>query len=160
VGGKTVEKRYSGSPERVYTACRQAVAELGYAVLHTDAAGFTISFNTGRSMKSWSGQDLSATVFTDGTGSRVVVGGSLAKGGNPIGGGSQVGSWGEKSALSNKFLDTVARLLPRVPEPAAPKPAAGSDLAAQLAKLAELRKEGLLDEQEYADAKAALIRGA
>ena len=119
MGGKAVEHRMSASTARAYEACRQAVANLGYTTLHTDGSASTISFNTGRSMKSWAGQDLSASVFSDGDGSRVVVGGSLATRGNPFGGGSQVGSWGEKKALSNKFLAEVARVLPKIPEPAA-----------------------------------------
>jgi Short C-terminal domain/Protein of unknown function (DUF2510) len=112
MGGKTIERTYSASPEDVYEAARHAVAELGYSVLHSDAAAKAISFNTGRSMKSWAGQDLTATVFASGDGSaRVVVGGSLATRGNPLGGGSQLGAWGEKKQLSNVFLDAIARAL-------------------------------------------------
>lgn len=158
MGGKTVERRYAASPSRVYEACRRAISDLGYTVLHSDGAAHTISFNTGRSMKSWAGQDLSASVFGDGSGSRVVVGGSIAKGGNPWGGGSQIGSWGEKAALSNKFLDVVTRVLPRVEEPAAAT-VGSPDLAGQLARLVDLHEQGHLDDQEFAAAKAALIAG-
>ena len=79
MGGKTIERTFPASSEDVYEAARRAVAELGYSVLHSDAAAKAISFNTGRSMKSWAGQDLTATVFASDDGSaRVVVGGSLA----------------------------------------------------------------------------------
>lgn len=161
MGGKTTDQRYRASAARTYEACRRAVSTLGYTVLHSDPVALTITFNTGRSMKSWAGQDLSASVFAEGVEARVVVGGSLAKGGVPLGGGSQIGSWGEKSALSKKFLAAVASALPKVPEPivAAPAPPASSDLATQLSQLVALHAQGGLTDQEFADAKAALIAG-
>ena len=46
------------SSERVWLAAVQAVSKLGYSVLHSDRASKMLSFNTGRSMSSWAGQDL------------------------------------------------------------------------------------------------------
>ena len=54
---KTEERVLDASPGRVLAACRQAVAELGYTVIASDESGKMISFNTGRSMKTWAGQD-------------------------------------------------------------------------------------------------------
>ena len=111
MGGKTVDRWFAPSAPVVFEAARHAAAELGYSIVHTDAAAQTVSFNTGRSMSSWAGQDLTASVFTEGTGSKVVVGGSLATRGNPMGGGSQIVSWGEKEKLSRRFLDSLGRHL-------------------------------------------------
>lgn len=51
-----------------------------------------------------------------GRGSELVMRGSLAKGGNPVGGGSQVGSWGERGRLINEYANKVAELLPKIAE--------------------------------------------
>ncbi len=45
------------------------------------------------------------------------MGGSLAKGGNPFGGGSQVGAWGEKGRVIGEYADKVAELVPKIAEP-------------------------------------------
>ena len=159
VGGKTIEQTFEASPARVFEAARQVVANLGFSVLHSDVAGLVISFNTGRSMSSFAGQDLTATVFADSGGSRVVVGGSLATRGSPFGGGSQLGSWGEKGRLSRRFLDEVGALIPSIPEPAprTDHAATGSDLTSELARLGELRNAGVIDDEEFAAAKAKLL---
>lgn len=157
MGGKTVEGRFNGSRQRVFRACQSAAAQLGYSVLHTDAGSGVITFNTGRSMKSWAGQDLSATVISEGSSCRVVVGGSLAKGGNPFGSG-QVASWGEKSALSRKFLEMVDQTLPSIAEEragvAAPPPTSVAD---ELLKLKALLDAGVLTAAEMDDAKRKLL---
>lgn len=156
MGGKTVEASFQASPQR-FAARNRAVAELGYAILHTDSASLIVSFNTGRSMKSWAGQDLSTSVVPTNDCTRVIVGGSLAKGGNPFGS-SQVGAWEEKSALSKKFLDTVTRILPSITEPqATTQPSAPSSMADELAKLRELVGQGVISEAEFAQAKQRLL---
>lgn len=104
MGGKTVEQIFSATPEVVFAAAKLTIASNGYIILNSDQNQLSITFNTGRSMKSWAGQDLTATFIESGSETKVIVGGSLAKGGNPFGGGSQLTSWGEKEALSRKFL--------------------------------------------------------
>ncbi len=156
MGGKIVEETFIGSTSRVFIAAQRSVSELGFAVLHSDPAGCVITFNTGRSMKSWAGQDLSVTVFEEGSEAKVVVGGSLAKGGNPFGGG-QVASWGEKRKLSLRFLDHLRTVLPSVPEPSTFPKAETESVAAQLAQLAELYHTGAISDVEFGAAKAKLL---
>lgn len=147
----------------------KAVGLLGYTVIHSDKASGQLSFNTGRSMSSWSGQDLTATVVPAGAGSQLIMGGSIARGGNPFGGGSQLGSWGEKGRLIKTFVDTVTEVLPSIPkaqtqsqtkaQAKASAPAREAiSVADELAKLAKLRDEGVLTPDEFAAQKAKLLR--
>jgi len=112
-------------------------------------------------MSSWAGQDLTATLSAVGRGSQLVMGGSLAKGGNPFGGG-QLGSWGEKGRLIRDFAEAVDKLLPHIPEPKAapPTPArAAISTADELLKLAKLRDSGVLTQDEFVTQKAKLLGG-
>jgi membrane protease subunit (stomatin/prohibitin family) len=153
---KTLEREFGQPKESVFSACQLAVAELGYAVKHSDAASGILSFNTGRSMKTWAGQDLTVTLLSAGDKTRVIVGGSMAQSGATI----QVGAWGEKSALSKKFLNAVEAALQ---SDYLPEPQAGSDrkentsLADEIAKLSLLRDQGILTEEEFKNAKARLL---
>lgn len=156
MGGKTERYEFEASPERLWAAAIQSVGTLGYTVIMSDSTSKIVSFNTGRSMKSWGGQDLSATVTTGSRGASLIMGGSLARGGGPMGGGSQLASWGEKGALIKKFAGAVAAALPSVPEPQQHRQPSG-DLGSELAKLAELRSSGALTEDEFQAAKARLI---
>lgn len=129
---------------------------MGYSIQHTDAASKVLSFNTGRSMSSWAGQDLSMTLVADGSGGTVMsMGGSLGKGGNPFGGG-QAFAWGEKGRLIDKFAVTVKEILPRISDRPAPAPA-GNSVADELAKLARLRDSGVITEDEFVTQKAKLL---
>jgi hypothetical protein len=95
-------------------------------------------------------------------GTRVIVGGSLATRGNPFGGGSQIGAWGEKSRLSNLILDKVGERLAAMNDqapPSAPAQASGDGLMSQLERLAALRAADAISEDEFAKLKARLIDG-
>src|SRR6478735_9288985 len=154
MGGKSLQFSLKEAPvDRVWEAALQAVARLGYSIQHTDSASRVLSFNTGRSMSSWAGQDLSMTLVADGSGGTVMsMGGSLGKGGNPFGGG-QAFAWGEKGRLIDKFAATVRETLPSIPDRPATAPA-GNSVADELAKLASLRDSGVLSEDEFAAQKA------
>jgi hypothetical protein len=103
MAGKTQEVEFRASTGRVWTALVRAVVELGYATLSSDKASGSLSFNTGRSWKSWAGQDLNATVFSAGKGrSRIVIGGTIAR--SQAHGGNQIASWGEKKGSSAGFV--------------------------------------------------------
>src|SRR5687767_13678802 len=103
---KAVEKAYSASRDRLFAALLRSVSELGYSINNTDAASGTISFSTGMSMRSWAGQNMTATVFALGEGeSKVVVGGKREQKGSPLGGGGQVFDWGEKGKITRKLLE-------------------------------------------------------
>jgi hypothetical protein len=114
MGGKTIEAEFDATFNRVFEAAKLAVAQLGYSVIQADKSSGTISFNTGRSFDSWAGQDLTATLMSLSSGMKVIVGGSIAKGGNPLGGGSQLFAWGEKEKLSKRFLSKLGEVLPQV----------------------------------------------
>lgn len=160
MGGKTIEGTFDATPARTFEACRSAVANLGYTVLTASRDSMTISFNTGRSMKSWGGQDLTASLFAAGGKTRVVVGGSLAKGGSALtGGGAQLGAWGEKKALSNKFIDEIRRVLPSIAEPASSTPAGNATTSAadEILKLKELLDAGVLSQEEFEASKRKLL---
>ena len=47
----------NASVERLWRACVQAIGVIGYNVVHSDQRAGQISFNTGRSVWSWAGQD-------------------------------------------------------------------------------------------------------
>jgi hypothetical protein len=118
MGGKMIQRDFEASAGRTFEAARRAVANLGYSVLQSDAVGLVLSFNTGRSMWSYGGQDLTATVSSGGSGSRVVVGGSLAVVEFAVNTETfnQRFSWGEKGRVSNKFLDEIAALVTSPPD--------------------------------------------
>lgn len=111
MGGKTFDYTYASPIDAVFTATVRAVGELGYAVTFASAEAGVVTFNTGRSGRTWAGQDLTATLIPGGDGTRVIIGGSLATRGSPWGGGSQLAGWGEKADLANLVLDTVAEML-------------------------------------------------
>ena len=110
-------------------------------------------------MWSWAGQDLTATITTAAGDTQLVMGGSIAKGGNPFGGG-QVVAWGEKARLITRFVDEVIAVLPTIMEPkVTPTPSqAGKALwRMSFSKLAQLRDSGVLTEEEFAAQKAKLL---
>jgi hypothetical protein len=121
-----------------------------------------LSFNTGRSMSSWAGQDLTVSLSMRGTTTDMAIGGRLAR--SNFGGG-QLFSWGEKGRLSDQFAQVVRDTLPSTPEPkpaappASPAPAASTStsVADELTKLAALRDSGVLTEDEFAVQKARLL---
>lgn len=160
MAGKTESFSFSNASfERLWQACVQAVGVLGYNVIHSDKGSGQISFNTGRSLWSWAGQDLTATLVGENGGSRLVMGGSIAKGGNPFGGG-QVVAWGEKARVIEKYVNQVGEVLRSIPEAqAAPPTQAGSvsSTADELLKLARLRDSGVLTPEEFAAQKAKLL---
>lgn len=154
---KTEEKKFEASSARVFNACRVAMAQLSYTLISADEAGRMISFNTGRSMKSFAGQDLQATVVDNGDGSRVIVGGAIARRGG-MGSGQQI-AWGEKAALSKKFLAEVESVLPNVPEilPSDSTPSESKSIAEELKSLRDLHDQGVISEEEFSKAKEKLL---
>ena len=89
----------------------------------------------------------------------MTMGGSLGKGGNPFGGGSQLGAWGEKGRLIDKFAVTVNQLLPQIAEPVKSIPANDADIAEQIERLVKLRDTGALSDDEFSTAKTRLLGG-
>jgi hypothetical protein len=156
---KAIEKAYPASRERLYAALLRTVSELGYSITNTDGQSGTISFSTGMSMRSWSGQNMTATIFALAEGgSKVVVGGKREQKGSPFGGGGQIVDWGEKGKITGKLLEHLDRMLEETPEPAPAAAAGGSpSTVEELQRLASLRAQGVLTEEEFATAKAKVL---
>src|SRR5699024_6816418 len=166
MGGQPLEDTYDASIDVTFELVRRAVSDLGFSIKHIDSVSRIISVNTGRSMKSLAGQDLTASCFhVNGKGTTVSVSGSLAKGGNPFGGGSQLFAWGEKGTLSRKLLSHIDNYIAdmtteqRWPQPSeSNKASINSDsLVSQLRELAALKDSGDLEEHEYQAAKERLL---
>jgi hypothetical protein len=106
------------NPERTYPAPREQTwrALLGviggegkWQVLEQDPAAGTVTFNTGTSMSSWYGQDMTVHISDLGDGrSRVTVGGSIARRGLST---FQVYSWGEKGRIARMVLQRLGDAL-------------------------------------------------
>lgn len=165
---KPIEATYAASPARVFDACLAAVAQLGYTIQHSDKASHVLSFNTGRSMRSWGGQDVTAQLLgTADNGTRIVVAGRAAAGGMPGRGGTQVASWGELKKVARVFLKGVEAALPQVSEEESPPMRAtastpspdheGHSVAIELAELSRLRDQGAISEAEFVAAKARVL---
>jgi hypothetical protein len=146
------------SPARLFAAVQRVVASLGYGVAYADAASRTLSFATGASRKSFSGQEMSATVTTDlGGVTTLHFGGRRTQTGLAR---NQVYDWGEKRGIAARVIDAVDGVLPRTPEPSdgAPPSASPPDsVADELERLADLHQRGVLDEDEFRKAKARLL---
>jgi Short C-terminal domain len=154
---KAVEKAYGASAGRLYAALLRAVSELGYSISHSDATDRTVSFNTGLSMKSWGGQNMTATVFPLAEGdSKIVVGGRRHQN-SP-----QVFDWGEKGKITGKLLEAIDRALPETPEPAQPTAPTGAassgSTADELQRLGELKAQGVLTDDEFNAEKARILQ--
>lgn len=153
---RSEEQQYDASPERVYSAALKAIAELGYSVIGSDSQSGIVSFNTGMSWRSWSGQNMTITVIGDLSLTRVAVTGGLAKKGTIVTGGQLTG-WGEKGAVTRRFLEALDRAIENTPEPAAQGSARHADTVAELGRLVDLHKTGALTDEEFAAAKAKTL---
>jgi hypothetical protein len=101
LAGEAFEAVFDAPRDAVYAAAVETSARFGYTTLEARPEAGILSFNTGRSMKSWAGQDMTVTVVDAGAGrTKVIVGGTLAR----LGATLQLGAWGEKKTLANKFL--------------------------------------------------------
>lgn len=136
------------SLERVFWACRQAAAERGWEIQHSDETSRTLSFEaTAAKVRPGVRRHLSLVVeeVEDGI-AEVVVGDDSA----------------ETAEITELFAQTLERVLPEVEEPARPTPpptrhpirgAAVEDLD----RLAHLHAVGELDDEEFRVAKEQLL---
>ena len=109
----------------IWVACRKAVTALRYETLGFD--GRTLAFKTRRSMSTWNGQIVEATVTHADGGPALELSASMA----PSRLGSQVTDWGEGDRVVRRFAAKVAELIP-VPA------SAGSNAVASTATKATL----------------------
>ena len=159
MAGKTFDRSFNVSATRLFAAAVRAAAALGYSVISSDKEAGILSFNTGRSWKSWAGQDMTATIISESADrAKVILGGATAMRGNPFGGGGgQLAAWGEKKAVAYKFLDQIAGVLPTVAEERQASEQGSVSIAAELERLAALRQQGLLSDAEFESAKSRLL---
>lgn len=154
------ERVYPGSPDRVFQAALRAIGELRYTITHSDSATRTVSFNTGMSLQSWAGQNMTLSIFPAGEGySQVIGGGRRDQRGNPLGGGGQVVDFGEAKGILHKFFSALDAAFEVTPEPKDPAQdgRAASSTADELERLAELQAKGVLTDEEFQAAKAKLL---
>lgn len=129
---------FEASEIRLYNAVLRSIAQLGYSIKHSDPNAKVVSFNTGMSMRSWAGQDMTVSVVPATGGgflnpaplpgqSALLVGGTRAQHGNPFGGGGgQITDWGEKGKITRTLVAEIQRVLPTMPEPAIAPPASAA----------------------------------
>ncbi|GEM_PF-2830834 len=75
-----------------------------------------------------------------------------------MGSGQQI-AWGEKAALSKKFLAEVESIRPTVPEvvPSNSESIESKSIAEALKNLKDLHDQGVISEEEFAKAKNKLL---
>jgi len=157
--GKAVEATYSDcSAARLYSAGVRTVTELGCLIINSDSVATTLSFRTGMSMKSWQGQEMTATVSSDPpNAAKIVIGGKRVTRGAQL----QVYDWGEGKAIARKFLDRLTPVVAATPEPtSAARTSAAREsvsIAEELKRIALLHEQGVLTDEEFAAAKAKLL---
>jgi hypothetical protein len=96
---KHYEFEFEAPPEQVFQETLGAVNLLGFSILETEDESFT--FNTGPSIFSNAGQDMTVTAepLTDSS-SRLVLSGRTAQKG-------EYGSWGERSRIAKGLASKV-----------------------------------------------------
>jgi hypothetical protein len=149
------------SRARIFAASVRAISNLGKSISHSDESLGTISYNSGFSMRSMAGQDMSITVFEEAPDlCRVVAAGTRAQRGN-FGGGGQLFDWGERGKVAREFFEALDDAIPETPEPAggATDKTTPSSSVGELERLAELHRSGALDDEEFRAAKARLLEG-
>jgi hypothetical protein len=152
---KAVEHEFDASAGHVYQALLTAVTEAGYSVGNTDRDSRSISFQTGMSMKSWSGQAMTATVLPLGDSRAKVSAGGIRK--RTFGRPAQVYDWGEKGKIAEKLFSRIDELLPNVAETTPPATAQRTSTSEEITRLAELHRTGALTDEEFSAAKAKLL---
>jgi hypothetical protein len=154
---KTYEFTFDAPPELVFTETVSAVNALGFSILPSEDAETCVTFNTGASMWSTAGQDMTATaVAVSPSASKLVVSGKTAPRGNE----AQYLSWGERGRIAKGLAARVGGALGDAAPAAAEAPDAssnGSGFVSELARLAELHRVGALTDAEFTKAKQRLL---
>ncbi len=106
VAEENPERTYPVPPQQVWQAVLDVIGrQPRWKVLAQDPAAGTVTFNTGLSFWSWSGQDMTVQVADAGGGrSAVRVGGQIARRGLST---VQAVSWGEKGRIAKKLLQQL-----------------------------------------------------
>jgi hypothetical protein len=148
---KIYEFEFDAPPEQLFTETVSAVNALGFSIRRSEDTATSITFNTGPSIWSTAGQDMTATAqpLSPSSSKLVLTGKTAARGNEP-----QYGSWGERGRIAKGLAAKVREAL--LDQPARPAPE-GRRFVQELATLAELHRTGDLTDDEYADAKRRLL---
>jgi Short C-terminal domain len=155
---KTYEFEFDAPPEQLYTETLSAVTALGFSILRNEDRVPAITFNTGPSIWSTAGQDMTvkALPVSPSTSKLVVSGRTAPKGEKP-----QYGSWGERGRIAKGLAARVRGGLVDHRSHAHGNGNGGSRNGAafvdELARLADLHRSGALSEAEFAQAKEHLL---
>ena len=104
----SINSTFNKSKNIVFNACLSSVATLGYTVINTNKESGFISFETGMSMSSWAGQQLSCTIIELGENkTQVIISGVTKQHGAQV----QVYSWGEAEKIAKKVINKVGETL-------------------------------------------------
>jgi hypothetical protein len=101
----SVETKFNKPKDLVYKSTISAIASLGYKMTYSDKESGIISFESGMSMSSFSGQSLSCTIIDlDENTTNVIIGGAMKSHGAQL----QVYSWGEAEKIAKKVMSKIA----------------------------------------------------
>jgi hypothetical protein len=147
---RTYEFEFHAPPEQVFTETVSAVSALGFSILHSEDTPTSITFNTGASIWSTAGQDMTATAMAlSPSSSKLVLTGRTASRGNE----AQYGSWGERGRIAKGLAARVRGALGEEPEDTSDGPA----LVSELLTLVDLHRSGALTDDEFVQAKQRLL---
>jgi hypothetical protein len=155
---KTYEFEFDAPPEELFTEMLSAVNALGFSILHNEDTETSVTFNTGPSMWSAAGQDMTATAFpTSSSSSKLVVTGKTARRGEQ----AQYGSWGERGRIAKGLATRVRGTLPESSSTVAvaerDRDTDSSAFVVELAILCELHRNGDITDDEFSDSKQRLF---
>jgi hypothetical protein len=104
---KPVVMRYNADLNRAMPALTSAIAELGYTAKTAHTENGLITFETGMSIWSWTGQKLSVHVVDVRDGIQISIGGSM----KPLSALLQAYDWGESRKIATKVFDQLGSVL-------------------------------------------------
>jgi hypothetical protein len=143
-----VEATVSYPPDAVAVACQEAVAQLGWRILNQSSGGITCKEMSSSAVSFTWPAKIEVTWQGRGTTTKLSLNGSIV-GFGPIQSNHLKGQMGN---LQNR-IDLCLRNSAASQAP----PSSESSLASELARLAELRSQGVLSEEEFRAAKAKLV---
>lgn len=143
---KTYEFEFDAPPEQLYTETVSAVSALGFSILRSEDAASSLTFNTGPSIWSTAGQDMTvrALPLSPQASKLVITGRTARRGKHP-----EYGSWGERGRIAKGLATRVrSTLTDRLDAPA---------FVDELAHLADLHRSGDITSEEFERAKDLLF---
>lgn len=106
---KPIVETFDAPPDAVFAAVQNAAHQVGKSVDGVDSVNRTLYFNTGMSMWSWNGQNVTASVKDNGAGgSELHVEPQIKKAGMSS---FQLTSWGEGGRVARKLVKHVQQEL-------------------------------------------------